>query len=284
MLLQRSYASRLYITSPLRLSNIRNYSALIGDSGREYPRGTLLRRHPQDSRFDIYKTESQGKTFIFKRVPKPVFDLSQRLANDIPSSQCLRMHVDSNSKESILVYDYFRDTLLSLLENDPAFPPDERAKIIMRGVGEAVQELHTNSWIHADIKPDNILVDWTSDREGNKVVTRVALGDFDIACKLREGEVHLTPHAIGNAMWRSPEGQTGLLTRASDIYSLGLVYIYTLGGGELLLLNDYQSLLKAGIPPPSKKSSRNISATSVPFPKISTSKSRMMRTGGMLYE
>lgn len=118
-----------------------------------------------------------------------------------------------------------------------------------------------------DIKPDNVLVDWESDSEGNKTVTNVALGDFDIACKLKEGETRLTPHAVGNAMWRSPEAQTGISTRASDVYSLGLVvrasrlakqppssdhesqYIYTLGAGELLVLRNYQDLVKAGITP-----------------------------------
>ncbi|CAK3772217.1 Serine threonine- kinase ppk4 [Lecanosticta acicola] len=223
-------------------------SAIIGDSGRIYTGYTVLRRHPQDSSFDIFKTQSGDKSFIFKRVPKPFFDLSQRIANDFSSSRRLRMHVDCNSEDSILVYPYFRDTLLALLKDDPAFPPDERLKI-MRGVGEAIQELHAKDWVHADVKPDNILVDWTCDSEGNKVITEVALGDFDIACKLKDGETRVTPYAVGNAMWRSPEGQTGISTRASDIYSLGLVYIYALGGGELLVLNDYQRLVKAGITP-----------------------------------
>ncbi|KAF1849203.1 kinase-like protein [Cucurbitaria berberidis CBS 394.84] len=158
------------------------------------------------------------------------------------------MHVDSNSKEPILIYPYFRDTLLALLKNDPAFPPDERPKI-MRGVGEAIQELHSRDWVHTDIKPDNVLVNWTCDNEGNKIVTDVALGDFDIACQLKDNEARHTEHALGNAMWRSPEAQTGICTKASDIYSLGLVYIYILGGGDLLVLHDYQELLKAGIPP-----------------------------------
>ncbi|KJX93784.1 calcium/calmodulin dependent protein kinase [Zymoseptoria brevis] len=223
-------------------------SVLVCDSGRVYDGATVLRRHPHDSTFDIFKTESQGKSFVYKRVLKPFFDLSQRMAHDLPASPSLRMHVDSNSKECILVYPYFRDTLLALLQNDPAFPPDERGKI-MRRVGEAVQELHAKDWVHADIKPDNVLIDWESDSEGNKTVTNVALGDFDIACKLKDGETRLTPHAVGNAMWRSPEAQTGISNRASDVYSLGLVYIYVLGGGDLLVLKNYQDLLKAGITP-----------------------------------
>jgi serine/threonine protein kinase len=119
----------------------------------------------------------------------------------------------------------------------------------------------------ADVKPDNILVNWTCDREGNKRVTDVALGDFDIAFKSEGGEPRQTPYAIGNAMWRSPEGQTGRgVTKASDIFSFGLVVselcsssrihaklclqcIYALGGGQFLLLNDYQELAKSGISP-----------------------------------
>ncbi|CRJ88525.1 hypothetical protein BN1708_009278 [Verticillium longisporum] len=50
-------------------------------------------------------------------------------------------------------------------------------------------------------------------------------------------------------MWRSPEGQTGMgVTKASDIFSFGLVCIYALGGGDLLP-NDYEALEAAGITP-----------------------------------
>ena len=117
------------------------------------------------------------------------------------------------------------------------------------------------------MKPDNILVNWTCDKDGSKTVTDVALGDFDIAFNLRGGESFQTPYAIGNAMWRSPEGQTGRgMTKASDIFSFGLVVsepcfnsrihaelwvqcIYALGGGEFLLINNYQELVKNSISP-----------------------------------
>lgn len=74
------------------------------------------------------------------------------------------------------------------------------------------------------MKPDNILVNWTSDSGNRKTVSDVALGDFDIAFKSEAGKARETPYAIGNAMWRSPEGQTGRgVTKASDIFSFGLV-------------------------------------------------------------
>lgn len=74
------------------------------------------------------------------------------------------------------------------------------------------------------MKPDNILVNWTCREEGSKVVTDVALGDFDIAFKLEGGKPRQTPCATGNTVWRSPEGQTGRgVTKAADIFSFGLV-------------------------------------------------------------
>ncbi|KAK0128427.1 hypothetical protein ONS95_000400 [Cadophora gregata] len=61
-------------------------------------------------------------------------------------------------------------------------------------------------------------------------------------------------------MWRSPEGHTGRgLFKASDVYSFGLVCIYALGAGELLLINDYQDLVKLGISPEQEILTRHFS-------------------------
>lgn len=57
------------------------------------------------------------------------------------------MHIDENQEESALVYPYFRDTLLALIREDQDLPLAERKKILRR-VGEAIQELHRNNWIH----------------------------------------------------------------------------------------------------------------------------------------
>jgi serine/threonine protein kinase len=120
------------------------------------------------------------------------------------------------------------------------------------------------------------MVNWSCDKEGNKTVTDVALGDFDIAFKSEGGEPRQTPYAIGNVMWRSPEGQTGKgVTKASDMFSFGLVVsrclssrvhtkpcqqcIYALGGGEFLLLNDYDELVRLGIKPEQEIITRHFS-------------------------
>ena len=88
----------------------------------------------------------------------------------------------------------------------------------------------------------------------------MALGDFDIALKLDDGRPLRGPHAIGNVLWRSPEGQTGKgVAKASDVYSLALVvrglccgkesrtnavcqYLYVLGGEFFLIPIDLAEL------------------------------------------
>lgn len=155
------------------------------------------------------------------------------------------MHVDYNEKEHVLVYNYYRHTFLALLAQYPDFPSAEIKKIL-RYTAEAVKELHYKDWIHIgqlspttycyevrsltrcrviqDVKPDNILVDWEYDDEGQSKVQQAALGDFDLALKLVDEQPLRAPHAVGNVMWRSPEGQSGKgVAKASDIYSLGLV-------------------------------------------------------------
>lgn len=165
--------------------------------------------------------------FVYKGVSESVFALSQELAATFSGSNRLRMHTDYNKDkgEHILVYPFFRDTLLGSIQKDAAFPLSERPKIL-RTVAEAVHEMHSQDWVHMDIKPDNILVDWTDD-DGDgqkKTVTKVALGDFDLAFHPPPGKRLYLPFPFGNVMWRSPEGQAGKgITAASDVFSLGLV-------------------------------------------------------------
>ncbi|KAF1956011.1 kinase-like protein [Byssothecium circinans] len=234
-------------------------STIVGKSGRVYIQGEVLQRHREDHKLSVFKAESGGQAFVFKRVTRPFYDLSLRLAAEFAGSRRLRMHIDFNQEEGILFYPFFKSTVLALIQDDADIPVAERKKIL-RCTGEALQELHSKDWIHIDVKPDNILVNWTSDREGNKTISDVNLGDFDIAFKPEGGEPLHTPYAIGNAMWRSPEGQTGKgVTKASDIFSFGLVCIYALGGGELLLLNDYQELVSRGITPEQEVVTRHFS-------------------------
>ncbi|KAI3400755.1 hypothetical protein diail_1964 [Diaporthe ilicicola] len=243
--------TRSFIPSLDQIGLKRLSSTVRGKSGRKYVVQNVLGRWLKTSEFNIHRAECQGQSLVTKRVPPSFFQLSQELRKEFPHSQRLRMHVDYNEKEHVLVYNYYKQTFLALLSKYPAFPPTEIKKIL-RCTAEAVKELHDKDWIHIDIKPDNILVDWDYDDKGQPKVEKVVLGDFDLALKLVDDQPLRAPHAVGNVMWRSPEGQSGKgVAKASDIYSLGLLCIYGLGGGSMLILDNdtIKQLKENGMPP-----------------------------------
>ncbi|SMQ54442.1 unnamed protein product [Zymoseptoria tritici ST99CH_3D7] len=214
-----------------------------------YVLGDVLQKHRTDKTFDIFKATSDGESFVVKRMPRAFYELSQRLADQFAHSCRLRLHIDHNEEAGILIYTYFNNTLLDLIRGDDELPGAEVQKVL-RHVGEAIQEFHLEDWVHLDVKPDNILVNWSCENNGTKTVSEAALGDFDIAFRFEGIDKLNLRHAIGNAMWRSPEGQAGRgLTKASDIFSFGLVCLYALGAADYLLLDDYQELASRGVSP-----------------------------------
>ncbi|THX67822.1 kinase-like protein [Aureobasidium pullulans] len=223
-------------------------STVVGDySDRVYVRGNVLQHNHADDTLSIFKAKSGTESFVVKRVSRPIYDLSIRLAAEFTGTRRLRIHVDCNQDEGVLVYPYFDSTLLALIKDDPELVHTQRKKIL-RYIAEAIQELHSKNWIHIDIKPDKILVNL--DGGDTKEITNAVLGDLDIAYHLEDRKALRTRHAIGNAMWRS-------VTKASDIYSFGLVCIYAIGGKELLLLENYQDLVRFGITPEQEVLSRH---------------------------
>ena len=102
----------------------------------------------------------------------------------------------------------------------------ERLDLFLK-VCEAVQYLHSHLIIHRDLKPGNVLVD----NDGNPRVL-----DFGIAKLLRpelmDGDLITTiRHHPLTAQYASPEQwEGGLITSASDVYSLGVVLFELLTG------------------------------------------------------
>jgi len=66
----------------------------------------------------------------------------------LSSSQHLRVHTDYNEEENLLIYPFYKSTLLGLIQEYSDFPPEER-RAILRRVGEGLQELHSRDWMHA---------------------------------------------------------------------------------------------------------------------------------------
>ena len=85
--------------------------------------------------------------------------------------------------------------------------------------------LEKNSFLHRDIKPDNIFIDDT----GNYI-----LGDFDAAVSQNNKDVTLK----GTINYMAPEVYfDGIYTPGADIYGIGMVLYRFLNGGALPFLN-----------------------------------------------
>jgi serine/threonine protein kinase len=98
----------------------------------------------------------------------------------------------------------------------------EASQIVVT-VAEALADAHSHAVIHRDIKPHNIM----EARNGRIIVT-----DFGLA-KLLENTVGSgsSSSVMGTPLYMSPEQcEGGAIDHRTDIFSLGLVYIYLLTG------------------------------------------------------
>lgn len=105
-------------------------------------------------------------------------------------------------------------------ENHPI--PYQKVIDIMEQILDAIEYAHKNDIIHRDIKPHNILID----KNGNVKIT-----DFGIAVALSQNSITQTNSLLGSVQYISPEQARGnVVTKQSDIYSLGIVLYELLTG------------------------------------------------------
>lgn len=140
-----STSRRTYFEVGTRILNSICTVQSASTSGEAAPPSTLSRSVLRPNEHD---TVAKGSHLsVTKRVSPSFFQLSQELRKEFPHSQNLRMHVDCNKREHVLMYHYYKHTFLALLRQYPNFPPTEIKKIL-RCTAEAVKELHDKDWIH----------------------------------------------------------------------------------------------------------------------------------------
>lgn len=134
----------------------------------------------------------------------------------------VRLAQDTVSEQSIFVYHYMSDDLLSLVQMDL---PIEVIKRILRRALCGLSALHNRNIVHTDAKADNILVD--RDVKGHGIViNQVQLASIEDASYVPEG-CDIVGKQAGNMMWRSPEAHAqGRINKPSDMFSFGIICIY----------------------------------------------------------
>lgn len=128
-------------------------------------------------------------------------------------------------KEMLLVYDYMPNgSLYSWIFTKSETLSWQRRLIVLIDIAEGLNYLH-NGWdhlvLHRDIKSSNVLLD--ADMRGR-------LGDFGLAKLCKHGQSLSMTNLVGTIGYMAPELVRAAPTKASDIYSFGVVVLEVVCG------------------------------------------------------
>jgi len=101
--------------------------------------------------------------------------------------------------------------------------PPARVKEVLKELADAVEALHEAGILHRDLKPANVLVRTVEPLD-------LVLTDFGIS-SLAELSLHATS-AHRTAAYSAPEAMTGVVSRASDWWSVGVMVLELLRGAH----------------------------------------------------
>ena len=153
------------------------------------------------------------------------FKREVKYARRISHRNVIRVH-DLLIKDGIcaISMEYFRSRGLdSILKDGDAFDLREGLKVLYQ-IASGMTAAHEQEVIHRDLKPSNVLIN----SEGHLKIV-----DFGIASAGAAGEATLTQTGaiIGSPAYLAPERAIGSdADERSDIYSLGIIAYYVLGG------------------------------------------------------
>lgn len=144
-----------------------------------------------------------------------------------------------------LVLELVQGTDLCNRLNNPAKIDESYAANVMRQVLQALAYCHKPeiSVIHRDLKPENIMLQASAG--DNDMPPTVKLIDFGLAARLPSDD-YVQTDVVGNAEFLAPEALSrGVYSRASDMWSAGVVLHMLLTGGALP--NESPSLKQHGL-------------------------------------
>lgn len=170
------------------------YRARCMRSGKDYAIKVVKVRQPEDMKIvDLMRDEHVVGSAIDHPVIRKTYEFR-------PLRRLTRVH------GALLFMEYVAGTPLS--DRNLSMPLDETLRVFAR-VGEGLAAMHRAGFVHADLKPGNILV--TADGE-------VKLIDFGQSSRLGEAK----PRVQGTIDYMAPEQATqGRLDQRTDVFGLG---------------------------------------------------------------
>ncbi|KAF2764864.1 kinase domain-containing protein [Teratosphaeria nubilosa] len=181
----------------------------IGESGLKYQFQQIVQRRPETG--SVWIAQAQNRKYILKERPHPN----------------IRLPRDSVPGQRILVYDYLSHKFLELARNELAF---RDKKSILKQTLQGLAELHNSDIVHLDVKPDNIVVETSTNTDRMPTIDAVQVTDIENAVWLKPG-LNVSGALVGNDNWRSPEAHLrAKLHKPADMYSFEVVCIYAMLG------------------------------------------------------
>jgi formylglycine-generating enzyme required for sulfatase activity len=97
----------------------------------------------------------------------------------------------------------------------------EDIKVIIKDIAQGLVYLHSRNQSHLDLKPANIL----------RVTNRWKIGDYGLVRSLNsEDSYDQTLNLLGTPLYSPPESESGVISTAWDIWSLGIILAILLTG------------------------------------------------------
>ncbi|KAK3169422.1 hypothetical protein OEA41_008805 [Lepraria neglecta] len=163
---------------------------------------------------------------VVKTAPKQRLDNERQVLECVGEHPCIRQMIDTSQDPPSLVLRHLDDDLLSTSNAKKLAEPD--IKFVARKILEALSALHQLGYVHTDIKPDNVLVNYGNDAAR---FSEVQLGDCGDVCRVDPNAGPLEGHIIGAAVFRSPEAMLNLRWGTpTDIWSFGATLISLIWG------------------------------------------------------
>ncbi|MFD0275473.1 protein kinase [Kitasatospora sp. NPDC127111] len=209
------------------------FQPLHPDDPREVGGYRLFARLGAGGMGRVYLSYTPGGRPVALKVVRPEFaedgEFRRRFAQEVTNAQ--RIHglytaqvIDSGGLDSDapwLVTAYVPGPSLQQVVRENGALPVRTVLLLMGGIAEALQAIHSVEVVHRDLKPANVLVAG----DGPRVI------DFGIARAADATALTGTGYRIGSPAFMSPEQAQGKpVSPATDVFALGALAAYVAGG------------------------------------------------------
>ncbi|MDH6124846.1 serine/threonine-protein kinase [Kitasatospora sp. GP82] len=208
------------------------FQALSADDPCEVGGYRLIARLGTGGMGRVYLSHTPGGRPIALKVVRPELaedaEFRRRFAQEVANAQ--RIHglytaqvVDSGADAATpwLATAYVSGPSLQQVVHQHGPLPERTVLLLMAGIAEALQVIHSAGVVHRDLKPANVLIA----ADGPRVI------DFGIARAADASALTGTGLQIGSPGFMAPEQAMGTTaTPATDIFALGALAVYISGG------------------------------------------------------